>query len=214
MATKKEQKISFDEKVFWLALRYGAVKYIPISTKNYFLFFKIPFVLVRHGQKQKTKYKCGFYKFDPRECAIVHQRKIYIRWQGNYVDKYLRNYKDKINKAPLFLVSNIIGTDKIKITSPTYLTPLKIIFRRVGLLKENVGKNKKINIIREHLRNYVIRESMSKKQALAELADAVAKEADRLFPENADLAADYYWSPAHISRILNAHKAKMSHNIT
>lgn len=128
--------------------KYKAVRYVYINKKEAFYLFKnfeqpIEDVIEDvEGDDLGGAHVVPIFIYD---WVILHNGKI-IRGLYNHtneikeIQKYIPYCEDE--SAHDFSIKAIIAND-IKINSPKYLTPIRNLFRELGLIKETRGKNKR-----------------------------------------------------------------------
>jgi len=229
-------------------LTMGAIRYVPLSSKDGFFVFKYPGSLLFPYEDKDVNNSYFFAQLNKNKdhrlfpvtyypknfCYIYHndvliQRKITsegtLKWNGE-IEEYLKNYSKEYNAAPEFLLDTLftvkavekdwsddfglcsimpdylISRKDVEISSQAHGTRINNLLREVGLLKEN--RKRRLNEDMKGLKQ-IIRDKYQKNPKLTakELEDLLAHEADKKFPNDAEMAESCYRSPSQVWRWIN-----------
>jgi len=126
-----------------LVKRFGAIRCVYINKEEkFFLISKLGRPLVSRVERIGIG---AHTKIITYNCSIIHEKKIVLPSDKKNIEYYLENYRENIKISPEFMVMNILNDKNTRIYSPKYLTPIKDLFRDVGLLSERRGTVKKRN---------------------------------------------------------------------
>ncbi|MFC1699983.1 hypothetical protein ACFL1I_08550 [Candidatus Omnitrophota bacterium] len=185
----------------------GIIQYIYISKKDAFYLMRgtiYPLKRLLYNEEELSIDKfISIFK-------ILHNSKIIV--DVDEKRRYIINHRNAICNTPSFRMEEIAEGGYRDIHSQKYLTPIKNLFRDVGLLPEKRGKKKTLSETNKHLRWFLIQEfkAMKKKKTLPMkiLQMRLSKETSRLFPDNPKEADKYLMSDATIRRILKPYIKK------
>lgn len=147
------------DKIKEMISSFDVVKYCYINKKDAFFLFKESKQDLMEIDEEWESDKDGGIVFAGSQYfpwAVLHNNEIIFGSREAY-SKYC-GYCDLttdpitivennwVKNSPVFFVASILNSKGIKVNSPKYLTPIKNLFREVGLLDETRGKLKKESI--------------------------------------------------------------------
>jgi hypothetical protein len=119
---------------------------------------------------------------------------------------YITKYDHQICTLPSFSIAQILNKEYSDVYSKKYLTPIRNLFRDVGILPEKRGKKKSIGETKKYLRKFLVKEykAIQKKKPLPIkiLQKRLEAEINRMFPDEPKEAEKYYWGDSTIRRIV------------
>jgi hypothetical protein len=139
-----KQKLKKEIKA--LLSQFKAIRYVHINKKDAFYVFKELELDVEEYFEEYNYNPNGngnIYGSVYYPCAILHNDNLIKKHNG--LQNYITKYRGEIDASPEFTISNILEDKKFKIHSPKYITPIRNLFREIGLLLEKRGKFKKID---------------------------------------------------------------------
>jgi len=152
------------EELKRIILDYEAIRYVRIKKGDgFFLIRKMPRYyddVVNYEDNGYGRLVADVYEGGEKEDSIIYHNCKLICGEED-IKSYALRYRINIDKSPEVLIDTILKEKKqaraeLKMNSPKYITPIKDLFREIGLLPENRGKEKKKyrNLVR--IRNKII----------------------------------------------------------